>query len=101
MVTFNYLDVNYCNNLNIIQIFIKLIEFQETTFDEIVSLNMIEKVNTLIANDSDGNNIYTEYIIELFYDLMYKINEQKKMITKNNLDKEEFKVYSSNIEIYK
>ena len=49
---------------------------------------MIEKVNTLIANDSEYNNIYTEYIIELFYDLMYKINEQKKIITKNNnLDK--------------
>jgi hypothetical protein len=62
---------------------------------------MIEKVNTLIANDSDGNNIYTEYIIELFYDLMYKINEQKKIITKNNLDKEEFKVYYINLEIYK
>lgn len=78
--------------MNIIQIFIKLIEFQETTFDDIISMNMIEKINKLIAKDNEDNSIYTEYVIELFYDLMFKINEQKKIITRNNLDKDEFKV---------
>jgi hypothetical protein len=86
------LDLNFYNNLNIIKIFIKLIEFQETTFDDIINMNLIDKVNTLILNDNGDNIIFTEYIIELFYDLMFKINEQKKQLTRNNLDKDEFKV---------
>jgi hypothetical protein len=85
------LDVNFYNNLNIIKILMKLIEYQDTTFDEIISMGIIDKINALIANDSGDNSIYTEYIIELFYDLMYKINEQKKLVTKNT-DKEGFKV---------
>jgi hypothetical protein len=67
----------------------KLIEFQETIFDEIINMGMIDKINTFIANDSGDNNIYTEYVIELFYDLMFKINEQKKVYSG---DINEFKV---------
>jgi hypothetical protein len=57
----------------------KLIEFQEMTFDDIIDMGIIDKVNTFIENDSGDNTIYTEYAIELFYDLMFKINEQKKL----------------------
>ena len=92
MVRFFKIDLNFYNNLNIIKIFTKLIEFQETTFDDIINMNLIEKVNSLIFNDNGDNAIFTEYIIELFYYLMYKINEQKKLLTRNNLDKDEFKV---------
>ena len=60
-------------------------------------MNLIEKVNFLIGNDSGDNAIYTEYVIELFYDLMYKINEQKKILTVN-IDKEEFKKFTCKIE---
>jgi len=40
------------------------------------------------------NNIYTEYIIEMFYELMVKINEEKKSksVNKDKLDMQEFKV---------
>lgn len=54
-------------------------------------MNLIDRVNILISNDSGDNSIYTEYVIELFYDLMFKINEQKKMMT-INLEKDEYKV---------
>jgi len=84
-------DANLLSNLNIIKIFIKLIEYQETSFDEIISMNLIDKVNVLINYDNGDNIIYTEYIIELFYNLLYKINEQKKAFAVN-MDKEEFKV---------
>lgn len=84
-------DINLVNNLNIIKIFIKLIEYQETTFEEIINLHLIEKVNILIGSDNGDNIIYTEYIIELFYNILYKINEQKKAFA-INMDKDEFKV---------
>jgi hypothetical protein len=84
-------DINLLSNLNIIKIFIKLIEYQDTTFDEIISMNLIDKVNVLINSDNGDNIIYTEYIIELFYNLLYKINEEKKTFSVN-IEKEEFKV---------
>lgn len=85
-------DVNLLSNLNIIKIFIKIIESQETSFEEIISLDLIEKVNVLINSDTGDNIIFTEYIIDLFYNLLYKINEQKKAFAVN-MDKEEFKVW--------
>ena len=60
-------------------------------------MGLIDKVNFLIANDPGDNVIFTEYVIELFYDLMYKINEQKKLLTVN-IDKEEFKKFTCKIE---
>ena len=48
-----------------------------------------------MSNEFGENNIYTEYIIELFYELMVKINNQKKISFNPNkpdfIDK--FKVY--------
>lgn len=90
-------DQNFYSNLNIIKIFIKLIEYSETSFDDIIQMNLIDKVNFFIANDTGDNSIYTEYIIELFYDLMFKINEEKKQIAAN-IDKDEFKKFTSKIE---
>ncbi len=90
-------DVNFACNMNIIKIFIKLIEFSETTFEDIIVFNLIEKVNSMIQCDTGDNSIYTEYLIELFYDLMFKINEKKKIIT-INIDKEEFRKFTSKIE---
>ena len=90
-------DPIFYNNLNLIKIFIKLIEYPDTSFNDIIAMNLIEKVNFLIANDSGDNAIYTEYVIELFYDLMYKINEQKKILTVN-IEKEEFKKFTCKIE---
>jgi hypothetical protein len=90
-------DPTFYNNLNLLKIFIKLIEYPDTTFNDIISMNLIEKVNFLISNDTGDNAIYTEYVIELFYDLMYKINEQKKLLTVN-IDKDEFKKFTSKIE---
>jgi hypothetical protein len=54
-------------------------------------MNIIPKINILIENDPRENDIYTEYIIELFYDLMLKINDEKKKMGKN-LDVSEFQV---------
>jgi hypothetical protein len=90
-------DQNFYSNLNLIKIFIKLIEYPETSFSDIIEMNLIDKVNFLIANDNGDNSIYTEYVIELFYDLMFKINEQKKQIA-FNIDKDEFKKFTSKIE---
>jgi serine/threonine-protein kinase ULK4 len=90
-------DANFYSNLNIIKIFIKLIEYSDTSFSDIISMNLIEKVNFLIANDTGDNSIFTEYVIELFYDLMFKINEQKKQIAVN-IDKDEFKKFTHKIE---
>lgn len=84
-------DPNFVNNLNIIKIFIKLMESAEITFNDIINYGMIQKINTLISADSGDNEIYTEYAIELFFDLMVKINEVKKKYSKN-IEIEEFKV---------
>lgn len=90
-------DQNFYSNLNIIKIFIKLIEYSDTSFQDIINMNLIEKVNFLISNDTGDNSIFTEYVIELFYDLMFKINEQKKQIAVN-IDKDEFKKFTNKIE---
>ena len=71
-------EENVYSNLNLIKILIKYIESNETTFQEIIESNIIDKVNYLIMNDSDEITIYTEYVIEMFFDLMFKINEIKR-----------------------
>ena len=81
----------FYNNLNIIKILIILAESQETSFDEIISMNLIDKINYLIDksyseknittnnNENDDENSYLDYVFELFYDIMLKIGEYKRI----------------------
>ena len=75
---------NLYSNLNLIKISIKFIESNETTFKDIIELGIIDKVNYLIKKDNlEEVTIYTEYIIEMFFDLMIKISEFKEKLTSN------------------
>jgi serine/threonine-protein kinase ULK4 len=93
----------YFHNLNIIKILITLTESKDIQFKEIYSMGLIDKVNYLIeksfSNDNLNNNNYDDnndeddyldYIFELFYDMVIKVNEYKKINyprdTKVNLD---------------
>ena len=53
-------------------------------------MKLIDKINFLIQTDSDSNSIYIEYSIELFYDLLYKLNEYKKNNFIKKLDKDTY-----------
>ncbi len=77
-------NAHFALNLNIIKILITLTESNEIGFNEIIKMKLIDKINFLIQTDSDSNSIYIEYSIELFYDLLYKLNEYKKN-NKNNI----------------
>ena len=72
-----------------------LAESQETTFDEILSMGLINKINDLIDksyselnnnmnnpnnnyNENDEENSYLDYVFELFYDIMLKIGDYRK-----------------------
>jgi len=82
----------YFNNLNIIKILITLTESKDIQFKEILSMGLIDKVNYLIEKSFNSNNInqnnydennddensYLDYIFELFYTMVSKINEYKK-----------------------
>ena len=69
-------EENFYSNLNLIKILIKLIESNDTNFDDIIELELIDKVNYLISKDPmEEITIYTEFVIEMFYDLLYKIKE--------------------------
>ena len=89
-------EKEFSNNLNIIKILIILAESKEMSFDEIVSMGLIDKVNDLIEksysekniesnntnnnyNENEDENSYLDYVFELFYDIMLKIGEYKKM----------------------
>ena len=91
-------EKEFYNNLNIIKILIILAESPETSFDEIINMGLIDKINYLIDisytdekninanninnnnyNDNDDENSYLDYIFELFYDIMLKIGEYKKI----------------------
>ena len=86
---------NYISNLNLLKILMKLIEAKDTTFDTIIDLGLIDKVNYLISKDNvDDVSMYTEYVIEMLFELMCKLNEykKKKYMNDNDNDKEEYKV---------
>ena len=88
---------NYISNLNLLKILMKLIEAKDTTFDTIIDLGLIDKVNYLISKDNvDDVSMYTEYVIEMLFELMCKLNEYKKKKymndNDNDNDKEEYKV---------
>ena len=72
-------EENFYSNLNLIKILIKLIESNNTNFDDIIQLELIDKVNYMISKDPmEDITIYTEFVIEMFFDLLFKINEEKK-----------------------
>ena len=78
------------SNLNLIKILIKLIESNDTGFKDIIELDLINKVNYMIAKDNlEEITVYTEYVIEMLFDLLFKINETKRKFV-NNYDKEKF-----------
>ena len=82
----------YCSNLNIIKILITLVESKDIEFKDILAMGLIDKVNYLIDNsyneenstkensydDNNDENLYLDYIFELFYDIIMKIFEYKK-----------------------
>ena len=84
-------DPNLYSNLNLIKILIKLIESSDTGFKDILDLDLIDKVNYMISKDNlEEITVYTEYVIEMLFDLLFKINETKKKFSAN-YDKENFK----------
>jgi hypothetical protein len=84
-------DPNIYSNLNLIKILIKLIESSDTGFKDIIDLDLISKVNYMISKDNlEEITVYTEYVIEMLFDLLFKINETKKKFSAN-YDKENFK----------
>lgn len=86
------LDQDFYSNLNLIKILIKLIESNDTGFSDIIEMNLIEKVNYMISKDNfEEISIYTEYVIEMLFDLMFKINEVKRKKYANNFDKNDYR----------
>ena len=81
-------EENFYSNLNLIKILIILIESNNTNFDDIIQLELIDKVNYMISKDPmEDITIYTEFVIEMFFDLLFKINEEKK---KKAQDREDY-----------
>ena len=84
-------DPNLYSNLNLIKILIKLIESSDTGFKDILELDLIDKVNYMISKDNlEEITVYTEYVIEMLFDLLFKINETKRKLY-NNYDNENLK----------
>ena len=84
-------DPNIYSNLNLIKILIKLIESNDTGFKDIIDLDLISKVNYMISKDNlEEITVYTEYVIEMLFDLLFKINETKRKFS-SNYDKDNFK----------
>jgi hypothetical protein len=91
----------YFNNLNIIKILITLTESKDIQFKDIISMGLIDKVNYLIEKsftennrinninnnyeEENDENSYLDYIFELFYDMMIKLNEYKKVNYPRNI----------------
>ena len=85
-------DPNLYSNLNLIKILMKLIESNDTGFNDIIDLGLIDKVNYMIAKDNlEEITVYTEYIIQMLFDLLFKLNEAKRKYSVN-YDKENFKI---------
>ena len=84
-------EQNLYSNLNLIKILIKLIESSDTGFKDIIDLVLISKVNYMISQDNlEEITEYIEYVIEMLFDLLFKINETKRKHS-NNYDLENFK----------
>ena len=94
-------NTHFASNLNIIKILITLTESNDVGFNEIISMKLIDKINFLIDNEvnseNDSNSIYMEYSIELFYGLLYKLNEYKKNNFIKKLDKDTYQKKFANL----
>ena len=92
-------EENFYSNLNLIKILIKFIESNETSFKDIIDLELIDKVNYLIRKDNPEEiTIYTEYVIEMFFDLLFKINEMKRQLSSSYSEEEIKKNFTDKIE---
>ena len=82
----------YYFNLSLIKILIKLIESNDIKFKDIIEMELIDRVNFMLGKEQmEEMGIYTEYVIEMFMDLMFKINDEKKLKYSGNYDKEIYK----------
>ena len=107
----------YSHNLNIIKILIILMESKDIQFKEIIEMNFIERINFLIErtmknsnsnsnknyndNDQEEESSYLDYVFELFYEMVLKLNEYKKEKYPKNMkiDIDKYKKdYSSKVE---
>ena len=86
-------EQNLYSNLNLIKIIIKLIESSDTGFKDIIDLVSISKVNYISQDNLEEITEYIEYVIEMLFDLLFKINETKRKYS-NNYDLENFKKIS-------
>ena len=85
-------DQKYLNNLNILKILICLMESENISFIDIIKNNIIDKINFLIDNlKKSENQIYNDFVIELFYSMMLKLSDYKKKKFTNNIDIELYK----------
>ena len=85
-------DQKYLNNLNILKILICLMESENISFIDIIKNNIIDKINFLIDNlKKSENQIYNDFVIELFYSMMLKLSDYKKKKFTNIIDIELYK----------
>ena len=85
-------EQKYINNLNILKILICLMESENISFIDIIKNNIIDKINFLIDNlKKSENQIYNDYVIELFYSMMLKLSDYKKKKFTNIIDIELYK----------
>ena len=56
-----------------------VINFTWLIYNDIIDLGLIDKVNYMIAKDNlEEITVYTEYIIQMLFDLLFKLNEAKR-----------------------
>ena len=76
------------DNLNILKIFIILMDSKEFEFKDIIEMNFIERINLLIErtlknynltnNEENEESSYIQYVFELLYEMIIKLIEYKK-----------------------
>ncbi len=84
---------DYSTNLNIIKILIIFTQYKGVGFNEIMKINLIDKVNYLISKglESDDESIYMDYVFELFNELIEKIADYKRKNYSSKVDLDSYK----------
>ena len=94
-------EKEFCTNLNLIKIITKLIEHNETTLNDIINLDLIQIINYLIQKDNfDEITIYTEYIIDIIFNILLKINQYKINKKENEKIEKNIAKITNNFNIY-